>query len=100
MERKLEENPYLVRKAEQALESDDIKNGVNHLLEELAKGNMNPGTASRPLGNGIFEHWHDKRARVIVKEAAGDVVLILGIRNKNKKLQDDVIREVLRFFIK
>lgn len=100
MERKFEENPFLVKKAEKALQSAEIRDGVNHLLEEVAKADMNPGLENVALGNGIFELRHKSGSRVIAKETPGDVVLILGITNKETKLQDDVITEVLTFYRK
>ncbi len=61
---------------------------------------MNPRIGNRPLGNGIVELRDRSGARVIIKQAPGDVVQILGIANKDRRLQSEVIKEVLTFYKK
>ena len=55
---RIKEDSGLVRAAESACKDRDVQDGINHLIDELAKGNPNPGIGNRPLGNGLTEYRH------------------------------------------
>lgn len=90
---RIKEDPGLVRAAETACKDRDVQNGTNHLIDELAKGNPNPGIGNVPLGNGLTEYRHKKAGRVIARKR-GTVIEILGKSGKKKRDQDFVINRV------
>ena len=92
---RIKEDSGLVRAAESACKDGDVQDGINHLIDELAKGNPNPGLGNKPLGNGLTEYRHKKAGRVIVRKR-GTVIEILGKSGKDKTNQDFVINRVKR----
>lgn len=92
---RIKEDPGLVRAAEKACENRKVQSGINHLIDELEKGNPNPGTMSKPLGNGLIEYRHRDGGRVIARRR-GDLIEILGKCGKDKKNQKFVRNRVKR----
>ena len=72
-----------------------VQDGINHLIDELVKGNPNPGIGNKPLGNGLTEYRHKKGVRVVTRKR-GTVIEILGKSGKDKTNQDFVINRVKR----
>jgi hypothetical protein len=95
---RIKEDPGLVRAAKKACKNQLIQADINHLEEQLAQGNMNPGIGSTPLGNGFMEHRGDNGGRIIVKEVDGGVVEIYGKSGKRTTNQKFVIKRVLEVF--
>ncbi|MEN0068061.1 MAG: hypothetical protein AAGA48_38380 [Myxococcota bacterium] len=62
---------------------------------ELGKGNLNPGTGTRPIGKGISEARARDGARVYFRVVDGKVE-VLGKSHKGN--QPEVIKEVLKVF--
>lgn len=92
---RINEDPGLARAARRACRNQDVQNGINQLLDQLAKGNPNPGIGKKPLGNGVIEHRHENAGRVIVRKR-GSVIEILGKSGKKKANQRFVINRVKR----
>ena len=92
---RIKEDSGLVRAAESACKDRDVQDGINHLIDELAKGNPNPGIGNKPLGNGLTEYRHKKAGRVVARKR-GTVIEILGKSGKDKTNQDFVINRVKR----
>ena len=46
---RIKEDAGLVRAAEEACKNTDVQKDVNHLEEQLAKGNDNPGIGRKPM---------------------------------------------------
>ena len=92
---RIKEDPGLVRATEKACKNRKVQDGINHLLDQLEKGNLNPEAENVPLGNGLTEHRHKKGGRV-VSRIRGNVVKILGKSGKRKANQDFVIKRVKR----
>jgi hypothetical protein len=90
---RIKEDPGLVRAAERACKDPEVQDGINHLIDELAKGNPNPGIGNVPIGNGLTEHRHKKAGRVVSRRR-GNVIEILGKSGKDKTNQKFVINRV------
>lgn len=85
----------LVRAAESACKDRNVQDGINHLIDELAKENPNPGIENKPLGNGLTEYPHKKAGRVVARKR-GTVIEILEKSGKDKTNQNFVINRVKR----
>jgi len=70
-----------------------VQKDVNHLEEELAKGNENPGIGRKPICKGVTEHRGKKGGRLYVRES-DDVIEILAKSGKKKSNQNFVINRV------
>jgi len=92
---RIKEDPGLVQAAEKACKNQEVQSGINHLLDELEKGNPNPGIKNKSIGNGLIEYRHSEGGRVIARRR-GNVIEILGKCGKNKKNQKFVINRVKR----
>ena len=66
---KIKEEAGLVRAAKEACKNADVQKdiNINHLEEELAKENANPGIGRKPIGNGIIEHRGKNGGRLYVR---------------------------------
>ncbi len=53
---RIKEDSGLVRAAKEACKNEDVQKDINHLEEELAKGNDNPGIGRKPICKGVIEH--------------------------------------------
>ncbi len=90
---RLNESPRLIKEAEFAGKSH--QEGIDRLLEQLRKGNLNPGIGTKPVGHGFSEARARDGARVYFRET--DVgIEILG--KSNKENQDVVIKEIMNVF--
>lgn len=90
---RIKEDPGLVRAAEEACKDQEVQDGINHLIDELAKGNPNPGIKNKPLGRGLTEYRHKKAGRVVARRR-GNVIEILGKSGKKRSNQNFVINRV------
>nr|YP_010472373.1 hypothetical protein N4L43_pgp136 [Pleurosigma intermedium]UVG41984.1 hypothetical protein [Pleurosigma intermedium] len=50
---KIREDPGLVRLAEEACNNQRVQDNINHLRDELAKGNDNPGIHKKYFGSNV-----------------------------------------------
>lgn len=75
---RIKEIPVLVREAEYAGKDMDAQREINSLVEQLAKGNENPGIGAQPLFNGVKELRGRKRAQVYVQKIDNDTYELLG----------------------
>lgn len=80
---RIKEDPGLVRAAKEACENADVQKDVNHLEEQLAKGNENPGIGRKPICKGVIEHRGKNGGRLYVRES-DDVIEILAKSGKKK----------------
>jgi RHS repeat-associated protein len=90
---RIKESPRLTREAEQAGKSN--QDGIDRLVEQLRQGNTNPGTGSRPIGDGLSEARGRDGSRVYFRETPNGIE-ILG--KSNKANQESVINEVKDVF--
>ena len=95
---RIKEDPGLVRAAKKACKNQAVQADINHLEEQLAQGNMNPGMESTALGNGFMEHRGRNGGRIITKEVDGGVIEIYGKSGKKRPNQQFVIDQVLKVF--
>ena len=77
----------------EACKNVDVQKGVNHLEEQLAKGNKNPGIGRRLICKGVIEHRAKKGGRLYVRES-DDVIEILAKSGKKKSNQKFVIKRL------
>lgn len=82
---KIDDAPALVRHAENAGKS--VQGSLDNLTNQLSKGNMNPGTGTKHLFNGIMEARSKDGARVYFRNATDGTVEILGKSNKANQPQ-------------
>lgn len=94
---RIKEDPGLVRAAKKVCKNPDVQTDVNHLEEELAKGNDNPGIGRKPICKGIIEHCADNGGRLYVRESDG-VIEILAKSGKNKSNQQFVINRLREIY--
>ena len=94
---KIKEDAGLVRAAEEACKNADVQKDINHLEEELAKGNNNPGIGRKPIGNGIIEHRGKNGGRLYVRES-DSVIEILAKSGKKKSNQQFVINRLNKIY--
>ena len=94
---KIKEDAGLVRAAKEACKNPDVQRDINHLEEELAKGNYNPGIGSKPIGNGIIEHRGKNGGRLYVRESES-VIEILAKSGKKKINQQFVINKLKKIY--
>lgn len=73
---RIKDNPYAVRLAERM--SEQAQRDVDHLVGELAKGNLNAGIGSRNLGSGFIELRGRRAGRVIIKDLGDGRYEIVG----------------------
>ena len=94
---KIKEDAGLVRAAKEACKNADVQKDINHLEEELAKGNSNPGIGRKPIGNGIIEHRGKNGGRVYIRES-DSVIEILAKSGKKKTNQQFVINRLKQIY--
>ena len=94
---KIKEDAGLVRAAKEACKNADVQKDINHLEEELAKGNDNPGIGRKPIGNGIIEHRGKNGGRLYVRES-DSVIEILAKSGKKKSNQQFVINRLKQIY--
>lgn len=80
---RIEEDAGLVRAAKEACKNTDVQKDINHLEEELGKGNNNPGIGRKSISKSIIEHRGKKGGRLYVRELDG-VTEIVGKSGKKK----------------
>lgn len=90
---RIKESPRLVREAEKAGKSN--QDGIDRLMEQIRRGNTNPGLGSEPIGDGLSEARGRDGSRVYFRETPNGTE-ILGKSNKDN--QPSVIDEVRRVF--
>ena len=84
--------------AEKACKNQRVQDNINHLQDELAKGNDNPGIHKKYLGNNVWEHRARGGGRVYIREI-GDTVEILAKSGKGTQNQSKVIQRVKELYI-
>ncbi|MCG8462975.1 MAG: hypothetical protein MI919_42365, partial [Holophagales bacterium] len=90
---RIKENPGLVRQAERAGKS--AQRELDSLVDQLQRGNLNPGIGNKPIASGILEARARGGARVFFRPNA-DNIEILGKATKGN--QGQVIDLVLDTF--
>jgi len=86
----------LLKLAKETFEGNEmLRKEANTLIEQLSKGNMNPGIGTKPIGSGVFEARSKGGARVYFKKVANNIVIV-GYSNKAN--QQAVINRVLELF--
>ena len=69
---------------------------INHLVSELAKGNLNPGVCSKRLFGNISYARTDHGARVFFRKTGDRSIEIVG--KCNKRNEDTVIAILRRLY--
>jgi RHS repeat-associated protein len=90
---RIKESPRLVKEAEKAGKSN--QDGIDRLMEQIRRGNTNPGLGSEPIGDGLSEARGRDGSPVYFRETPNGIE-ILGKSNKDN--QPSVIGEVRRIF--
>ena len=93
----IKEDSALVQAAKEACKNADVQKDINHLEEELAKGNDNPGIGRKPIGNGIIEHRGKNGGRLYVRES-DSVIEILAKSGKKDSNQQFVINRLKQIY--
>jgi hypothetical protein len=88
---RIREDPRLVREAEDAGKS--VQRSLDHLVQELSKGNRNPGIGTKHLFKGILEARARDGARVYFRIKSEEVIEILA---KSSKANQPRVIEILR----
>jgi putative component of toxin-antitoxin plasmid stabilization module len=71
-----------------------VQKDLNHLEEELAKGNGNPGIGRKPIGNGIIEHRGRNGGRLYVRESDGVIEILSGKKKSNQQFVINRLKEI------
>jgi hypothetical protein len=88
----------LIRLAEEACKDQRVQKNVNHLQDELAKGNDNPGTHKKYLGNNVWKHRARGGGRLYTRKL-GDKVEILAKSGKGPQNQAKGIKRVKELYV-
>jgi putative component of toxin-antitoxin plasmid stabilization module len=81
---KVKENPLLLRTAKNL--GQDEGREVNHLIEQLNKGNTNPGVGTRTVFSGVYELRGRNGGRVYFRNIGKEKYEILGYSDKDSQL--------------
>lgn len=95
---RIKEDPGLVRAAKEACKNMDVQKDINHLEEELAKGNENPGIGRKPICKGVTEHRGKNGGRIYVRESDDNEIEILAKSGKKKSNQQFVINRLKEIY--
>ena len=74
-----------------------MQKDVNHLEEQLAQGNDNPGIGRKRICKGVIEHRGKSGGRLYVREV-DDVIEILAKSGKKKSNQQFVINRLTELY--
>jgi len=85
------ESKKAIKAAEQAGKNQKVQKDIDGLTSKLKDGNMNPGTGTKSVGDGVSEARGRNGGRVLFRETGADGVEILGKSGKNSKNQQDAI---------
>ena len=86
----------LLKFARETFEGNDLlRKEANSLIEQLTKGNMNPGIGTKNIGKNIFEARSRGGARVYFRNGANGIEII-GYSNKSN--QQQVINRILEIY--
>ena len=94
---RINEDAGLVRAAQDACKNADVQKDVNHLEEQLAKGNENPGIGRKSICKGVIEHRGKNGGRLYVRESDNGIE-ILAKSGKNKSNQQFVINRLKEIY--
>lgn len=81
-------HPGLVRHASRL--EGTIQRSIDHLTDQLAKGNLNPGIGTKHLFGDVFEARARDGARVYFRNAGENTLEVVGKSTKDN--QDQVIK--------
>ena len=95
---RIKEDPGLVRAAKEACKNSDVQKDVNHLEEELAKGNENPGIGRKPICKGVTQHRGKNGGRLYVRDSDDNEIEILAKSGKKKSNQQFVINRLKEIY--
>ena len=90
---RIKEDADLVRAAKYARKNAYVQKNINHLKDELAKGNNNSGIGQKSISKSIIEHRGKNGGRLYVRELDG-VTEIVRKSGKNKSNQQFVINRL------
>ncbi|MBK8909920.1 MAG: hypothetical protein IPM61_01185 [Chlorobi bacterium] len=92
----VKQDAKLAKFAEQTFSGNkSLSNEANGLINQLTKGNMNPGIGTKSIGKNIFEARSKGGARVYFRNTQGGVE-ILGYSNKTN--QQQVINRLIEIY--
>jgi hypothetical protein len=94
---RIKEDPGLIREAEKACKNKDVQEDGNHLEEQLAKGNDNPGVGCKYICKGVIEHRGKNGGRLYIRKV-DDRIEIVGKSGKDKKNQQAVIKRLKEIY--
>lgn len=93
---RINEDPGLKAAAEKACKNREVQNDVNHLRDELLKGNMNPGIGSKPIVKGIIELRAQNGGRLYIRKKDGVIEILAksGKKQSNQRFVIDRLRKL------
>ncbi|WP_293913581.1 MULTISPECIES: DUF6443 domain-containing protein [unclassified Sphingobacterium] len=84
----------LLKLAQETFEGNrQLRDEANNLISQLNNGNMNPGSGTKFITDGIYEARSKGGARVYFKNGSNGVIEIVGYSNKSN--QDKVIERLI-----
>ena len=89
---RVKEDNFLLKEAEKLGKKEAISRDINHLIEQLNKGNTNPGLGTKSICRGIYELRGRNGGRVYYREIGKDQYEILGYSDKDS--QEKVIKHL------
>lgn len=95
---RIKEDPGLVRTAKEACKNIEVQKDINHLKEELAKGNENPEIGRKPICKGVTEHRSKNAGTLYVRESNDNEIEILVKSGKKKSNQEFVINKLKEIY--
>jgi hypothetical protein len=84
---KVKEDPFLLRVARDIGKNPVIRKEINHLMNELYKGNINPGLGTKYVDNNLKEMRGRNGARVYYRMNSFGEYEILGYSDKDTQTE-------------
>jgi hypothetical protein len=91
----IKEYPSLVRLTKEAVEDRYVQKDMNHLIQELSKGNLQAGSGLKHLPGTPFIYARSGGARLFFQQTGGDSYTIVAkASKKNEQKVIDKLREI------
>jgi len=91
----VKQDEKILKYAKETFEGNEaLRKEANSLIEQLNKGNMNPGIGTKNIGKGIFEARSRNGARIYFRN--NSKIEILGYSHKGN--QQNVINQIMKIY--
>ena len=86
----------LINAAEEMGKNERVQTEANHLINELARGNTNPGIGTRNLFTNIYYLRGKQGVRVIYRTTSDGIEILVKVSKANENTVIKVLEELYR----